>query len=110
MGGGVPRWDTPKWKWLDRRGAKRFINRAWWPLDHLRDFFFWVMAIIPSVAIADLGVRGEAAIYFLSSFSTLTNPIAILLSTTLLWIINLILPALIGCFFVFKMKLFDDDE
>ncbi|MBP6455758.1 MAG: flippase-like domain-containing protein [Chitinophagaceae bacterium] len=71
---------------------------------------FWVMAIIPSVAIADLGVRGEAAIYFLSSFSTLTNPIAILLSTTLLWIINLILPALIGCFFVFKMKLFDDDE
>jgi hypothetical protein len=72
------------------------------------NLIFWAMAILPSVAIADLGIRGEAAIYFLAAFST--NAIAILLTSTMLWFINLILPAMIGCFFVFKMKLFDDDD
>lgn len=68
---------------------------------------FWAMAIVPTIAIAELGIRGETALYFLSPLCI--NSLGVVSSTVLLWIINLIIPALIGCLFVFKIKIYDDD-
>jgi len=68
---------------------------------------FWVLAVVPSFAIADVGIRGQAATWILAFVSQ--NVLAIITATALLWFINLILPALIGCFFVFKIKLFNED-
>ncbi len=68
---------------------------------------FWVIAVVPSFVIADIGVRGATAIKFLSFAST--NFVALLSSSILLWFINLILPALIGCFFVYRIKVFEDE-
>lgn len=68
---------------------------------------FWAMAIVPTITIAELGVRGETALFFLSVFST--NQFGIVASSLLLWLVNLIIPALIGCLFVYKMKIYEDD-
>ncbi|HMN33166.1 MAG TPA: lysylphosphatidylglycerol synthase domain-containing protein [Chitinophagaceae bacterium] len=68
---------------------------------------FWAMAIVPTITIAELGVRGETALFFLSVFSS--NQFGIVASSLLLWLINLIIPALIGCLFVYKMKIYEDD-
>ncbi len=68
---------------------------------------FWAMAIVPSIAIAEIGIRGETALFFLLPLSV--NELGIVSSTILLWIINLILPSLIGCLFVYKIKIYGDE-
>lgn len=68
---------------------------------------FWAMAIVPTIAIAEIGIRGETALFFLAPLSA--NHLGIISATLLLWLINLIIPALFGCLFVFRMKLYDDE-
>lgn len=68
---------------------------------------YWAMAIVPTIAIAEIGIRGETALYFLGPLST--NHFGIVTSSLLLWLINLIIPALLGCLFVFKMKIYNDE-
>lgn len=68
---------------------------------------FWAMAIVPTIAIVEIGVRGETALTFLLPLSA--NAIGIVSSSLMLWLINLIIPALIGCLFVYKMKIYDDE-
>lgn len=68
---------------------------------------FWIIAVVPSFVIADLGIRGQTAVTFLAFVSG--NHLAILVSSVLLWFINLILPSLVGCLFVFKIRMFDND-
>jgi len=68
---------------------------------------FWAMAIVPTIAIAEIGIRGETALFFLAPLSS--NHFGIVSSSLLLWLINLIIPALIGCLFVFRMKIYDDE-
>jgi len=68
---------------------------------------FWAMAIVPTIAIAEIGIRGETALYFLAPLSQ--NHVGIVTATILLWLINLIIPALFGCLFVFRMKIYDDE-
>lgn len=68
---------------------------------------FWAMAIVPTIAIAEIGIRGETALFFLAPLSA--NHFGIVSSSMLLWLINLIIPALLGCLFVFRMKIYDDE-
>lgn len=68
---------------------------------------FWAMAIVPTITIAEMGIRGETALYFLLPLSL--NQVGIISSTLLLWLLNLIIPALIGCLFVYKMKIYEDE-
>lgn len=68
---------------------------------------FWAMAIVPTIAIAEIGIRGETALFFLLPLSN--NQLGIVTATILLWLINLIIPALIGCLFVFRMKIYEDE-
>ncbi|MBK7763423.1 MAG: flippase-like domain-containing protein [Bacteroidetes bacterium] len=68
---------------------------------------FWAMAILPTIAIAEIGIRGEAALFFLLPLST--NQLGIVSATILLWFINLIIPALLGCLFMYKIKIYDEE-
>ena len=65
---------------------------------------FFFITLTPTITIAEIGVRGSMALLVLLKFST--NIIGILSSTFLLWIINLIIPAIIGSFFIFSLKFF----
>ena len=66
------------------------------------------ITITPTITIAEIGVRGSVAIFVLGLFSS--NDIAILSSTTILWLINLIIPAIIGSFFIFSLKFLDQND
>lgn len=68
---------------------------------------FWAMAIVPTIAIAELGIRWETALFFMLPLSS--NNLGIVSSTALLWLINLIIPALVGCLFVYKIKIYEDE-
>lgn len=66
---------------------------------------FFIQSAIPSLDIFDIGVRSITATYL---FSFITHQeIAIITSVALIWLVNLIIPAIIGSFFVFKLKFFD---
>jgi len=63
---------------------------------------WFVMAIIPTVGISEIGVRGSVALFFFGLF--VQNPVSVISATLLLWIINLALPAIIGSFWVIRIK------
>jgi hypothetical protein len=65
---------------------------------------FFFITITPTITIAEIGVRGSVAIFIIGFFSS--NSLGILSSTCTLWFINLIIPAIIGSFFIFSLKFF----
>jgi hypothetical protein len=65
--------------------------------------FFWVIAVIPSIALTELGVRGSVSIFLFQHFST--NTVGILAATAGIWILNLIVPAIIGSILIARMRL-----
>jgi hypothetical protein len=65
---------------------------------------FFVLAAVPTVALTELGVRGSISIFFIGLVST--NILGILVSSFALWIINLVIPALIGSLFVLELNFF----
>ena len=65
---------------------------------------FLIVSIIPTVAIAEIGVRGSVAILLFSYFAV--NPISVFSATISLWLINLVVPSIIGLFFVSSLKFF----
>ena len=68
---------------------------------------YFVMAAIPTIALAELGIRGSVSIFFIGGYFTLAQNAApeILAASTLIWAINLALPALLGMLFINRLKI-----
>lgn len=80
------------------------VDIAWWNAFWLIAVMFLVLAVIPTIALAELGVRGKISIFLFSVFST--NTIGIVLTATTIWLINLVVPALAGSLFLLGIKFF----
>lgn len=65
---------------------------------------FLMLAIIPTIALVELGVRGQVSLFVFGLFST--NSLEILVATAVIWIINIIFPAVAGSFILLTVKLF----
>lgn len=65
---------------------------------------FLFVSAIPTFFITELGIRGSVSVAVIGIFSSNTS--GILAASTLLWIINIALPAVIGAAFVFRLKFF----
>lgn len=85
------------------------------PLIHglmIISLVFFVMAAIPTVTLAELGVRGSVSLYLIGQyferFGELSDKleIGILSSTSTLWLINLAIPAILGTLFVYRLTFF----
>ena len=55
---------------------------------------FLLMSVVPNFAIAELGIRGMLMVWVVGIYSN--NNAGILLATLTIWLVNLILPAMIG--------------
>lgn len=64
--------------------------------------FFWAIAVIPSFALAELGIRGQVSLFLFHNFSN--NTMGILVATLGLWFINLVIPALVGSVMLIRMR------
>ncbi|RYY36462.1 MAG: hypothetical protein EOP46_06340 [Sphingobacteriaceae bacterium] len=69
--------------------------------------FLIIQSALPSLDIFDIGVRGLTAAKLFAYITT--QQLAVVACVSLIWLINLIIPAIIGCLFVFKLKFFDRD-
>lgn len=74
------------------------IHLSLWDLWGSVSVVFLIMAIVPSLAmLTELGVRGQTSIGVFSIFTT--NLVGIVAVTFMIWLINLVIPALIGSYF-----------
>ncbi|GAA4317999.1 lysylphosphatidylglycerol synthase domain-containing protein [Flaviaesturariibacter amylovorans] len=65
---------------------------------------FLALAIIPSVVLLEVGIRGQVSLQLIGLFSA--NSLGILLSSVSIWFINLVVPALAGSLLILGIKIF----
>ncbi len=65
---------------------------------------FFVQSNLPSLDLFDIGIRSVTALFF---FEFITNQsAAVVACTASIWLINIIIPAILGSYFVFKLNFF----
>lgn len=69
---------------------------------------FLVMAIIPTIAIAELAQRGKVVIALTGLYSS--NELGMTFATAGIWFINLIIPAIIGSLLILRMRKIVSEE
>ncbi|HEV8287000.1 MAG TPA: lysylphosphatidylglycerol synthase domain-containing protein [Chitinophagaceae bacterium] len=80
------------------------VNIGWWESFLGVSVIFLVLAIIPTFAIAELGIRGKVSLKLIELFSA--NSLGIGLTTVTIWLINLIVPAIAGSLLIVSIKIF----
>ncbi|BDQ12280.1 MAG: hypothetical protein KGZ74_10240 [Chitinophagaceae bacterium] len=63
-----------------------------------------VLAVIPSMALAELGFRGKVSLLLFGLLSN--NAVGIIATAAGIWLINLILPAILGTLFILGLRIF----
>jgi hypothetical protein len=72
----------------------------------------FAITIIPTIAIAELGVRGSVALFIIGTYlnsqglTDLNLDMGIIAASSGIWLINLAIPALIGAIMAFNLKFF----
>jgi uncharacterized membrane protein YbhN (UPF0104 family) len=80
------------------------VNIGWWQSFGAVSVIFLVLAIIPTFAIAELGLRGKVSLKLLELFSA--NSLGISITTATIWLINLVIPAVAGSLLIVSIKIF----
>jgi hypothetical protein len=89
------------------------------PLNMVEGIFlisliYFIISAIPSIALAEIGIRGSIAMgvidyYFNTTLQMNVNfNIEVIAATSVLWLINIALPAFIGNLFVLKLNFFKE--
>lgn len=63
-----------------------------------------VLAVIPSMALAELGFRGKVSLLLFGLLSN--NAVGIIATAAGIWLINLILPSILGTLFILGLRIF----
>ncbi|RZL16960.1 MAG: hypothetical protein EOO89_10320 [Pedobacter sp.] len=71
---------------------------------------FFIQSSLPSLDLFDIGVRSLTATYFFSFITTNEDNVAVIATTACIWLINIIIPAILGTYFVFKLNFFGSNR
>ena len=80
------------------------VSVFWLDAFALVGVLFLVLAIVPTIALAEMGVRGKVSLLLFGLVSS--NSIGIIATAGGIWLINLILPAIGGTLFILGLRLF----
>jgi uncharacterized membrane protein YbhN (UPF0104 family) len=85
------------------------------PFPHaivLISVIYLVMMLVPSIALTEIGIRGSVSVYIFSLYLQRAgifpgdHHLGIFAASSMLWLVNIVLPAIAGTFFVFNLKFF----
>lgn len=62
-------------------------------LFFLMPVYFYIQTLVPTVALGEIGIRGAVLTFLLDGA---LSPIPIVMTTTLIWLTNIVLPAVVG--------------
>lgn len=65
---------------------------------------FFVQSNLPSLDLFDIGIRSVTALFFFEFITS--QSAAVVACTASIWLINIIIPAILGSYFVFKLNFF----
>ncbi|GMV77084.1 MAG: hypothetical protein AMXMBFR79_02200 [Chitinophagaceae bacterium] len=80
------------------------VNANWWQLSWMVCVLFLVLAVVPSIPIAELGLRGEASKQLFGLLSA--NTLGIVFTAAIIWFVNRVIPAITGSLLILGVKLF----
>lgn len=80
------------------------VNIDWLHAVSLTCVMFLALAVVPTIALAELGLRGQVSISLFTLFNA--NKLGIVLTASGIWLINLVIPALAGSLFILGKKIF----
>jgi len=80
------------------------VHVSWWQSFWSVNVIFLILAIVPTFAIAELGLRGKVSLQLLHIFSK--NDLGIGFASLSIWLINLVIPAVIGSLLILSIKIF----
>ena len=78
------------------------VNISWWQVYWPVSVSFLVMAVIPTIAIAELAQRGKVVTTLVGLYSS--NGLGMTFATAGIWFINLILPAIAGSLLILSRQ------
>ncbi len=79
------------------------IEISWWQIICLTTVQLLIMTLVPSIALAEVGIRGKVSI---TLFSLVTNnSLGIIATAASIWLINLIIPALAGSLMILGLRI-----
>jgi uncharacterized membrane protein YbhN (UPF0104 family) len=78
------------------------VNLSGWQVFWTISISFLVMAVIPTIAVAELAQRGKVVTAIVGLYST--NELGMTFAAAGIWFINLILPAVIGSLLILRMR------
>lgn len=84
------------------------VGIGWTPGMLMTALLFLLLAIIPSFAIADLGIRGALSVALFGIYST--NLLGIAGAAFGIWVLNLFIPALAGSIMILSIKFFKEKK
>jgi hypothetical protein len=80
------------------------ISLFWLDAFALTGVMLLVLGIIPSIAFAELGLRGKVSLLLFGLVTT--NDVGIISTAVGIWLINLILPSIVGTLFILGIRIF----
>ncbi|PUZ22089.1 UPF0104 family protein [Chitinophaga costaii] len=80
------------------------VEIVWWQGFLMNSVIYLALAIIPTFAMVELGVRGQVSVYVLRQLSN--NTAGIIYATAAIWVINLCVPAILGIVLLLGIKIF----
>jgi len=65
---------------------------------------FFIQSALPSLDLFDIGIRSVTALFFFKYLTTQNTAVVACIAS--IWLINIIIPAILGSYFVFKLNFF----
>jgi len=84
------------------------VQVNWLDAAALVGVMFLVLAIVPTIALAELGFRGKVSLLLFGVVSS--NSVGIIATAAGIWLINLILPAIAGSLFILGVRIFRNNK
>lgn len=84
------------------------VNMNSWQMAWTVTVMFLVLAIIPTIALAEVGIRGQLSIELFGLFTT--NNVGVIAGTMGIWFINLVVPAIVGSLLILGIKIYSGKE
>ncbi|HEX5025642.1 MAG TPA: lysylphosphatidylglycerol synthase domain-containing protein [Agriterribacter sp.] len=79
-----------------------------WNAFWLITVLYLILAVVPTMALLELGIRGKAGVLLFQTFST--NTVGIYAASTGIWLVNLVLPAVAGGLLTLTHKIFNTKQ
>jgi hypothetical protein len=84
------------------------VDIDWWSGFWTVSILFLLLAMVPTVALLEIGLRWEYSLLLFGMFSS--NAVGIYAAATGIWLINLAVPALAGSILILGVRIFSDRE